>query len=111
MHVLDATGHMTLTWDPDDPDEVARAAAEFQRLRAAGYLMFASRTDFQPSDGELRADMPRAATPAPEPVKAKRGRGRLAAAIGDATDLEQTAELKPRSRRHVAIPPMRGGAL
>jgi hypothetical protein len=41
LQVLDRTGDLTLTWDPNDPAQVANAREEVQRLKAAGYTFFA----------------------------------------------------------------------
>ena len=41
LYILDASGHLTLTWNPDDAADVARARAEVENLRAAGYSFFA----------------------------------------------------------------------
>lgn len=41
LQVLDRTGDLTLTWNPDDPDEVAEIRVEVERLKAAGYTFFA----------------------------------------------------------------------
>ena len=88
LEVMDASGHLTLTWDPDKPDEVAQARAEFARLKAAGFAFFATACggteDAQTvkrlgTTGELRV--------VPEQVKA----------------------FAPHARRTVAVRPMRGG--
>jgi hypothetical protein len=41
LHVLNASGHLTLTWNPADSVDVARARKEVEDLRAAGYSFFA----------------------------------------------------------------------
>jgi hypothetical protein len=38
MRVLDRTGDTRLSWNPDDPGEVAAAKAHFDALRGKGYL-------------------------------------------------------------------------
>jgi hypothetical protein len=40
LEVLDPTGHVTLTWDPNDPDAVRTAEDEFERLKTAGFAFF-----------------------------------------------------------------------
>lgn len=40
LEVLDASGHLTLTWDPNNEAETAKARVEVERLRAAGYSFF-----------------------------------------------------------------------
>lgn len=40
MHVMDTTGHTTVTWDPNDTTSVRDARAEFRRLIGLGYSAF-----------------------------------------------------------------------
>lgn len=40
MNIMDHTGHSTVTWDPNDPQSVADARREFERLRRDGYSAF-----------------------------------------------------------------------
>lgn len=40
MDIMDRTGHTTVTWDPNDPQSVADAQREFDRLRRDGYSAF-----------------------------------------------------------------------
>jgi hypothetical protein len=40
MHVLDRTGHSTVTWDPEKPIEVEVAKSMFKRLIEQGYNAF-----------------------------------------------------------------------
>ena len=40
LHVLRGHGDLRLTWNPEEPEELARARAEVERLRAAGYQFF-----------------------------------------------------------------------
>lgn len=86
--MLDASGHVTLAWDPDDPASAGRALAEFERLKAAGFCFFVTGG-------------------AAEVTRLKPG------ALAQTGQLEvhmgQTREFKPRARRAVAVPPMRGG--
>jgi len=37
MRILGREGDVTLTWDPKDDDSVAKAKAEFKRLKEDGY--------------------------------------------------------------------------
>lgn len=62
MHVMDQTGHTSVTWDIDQPDEVAAARETFDRLIRAGYSAFAVEgrdqqgrriTTFDPQAGKL----------------------------------------------------------
>lgn len=84
LEVLDATGHLTLAWNPHDPAEVERAKQEFARLKAAGFAFFSSEQDDRPrlrigSSGRLE--------------------GRLV----------QVKEFDTEAERTVAVRPMRGG--
>lgn len=81
MEVLDATGHVTLRWDPADPESVAKARAEFDRMRGAGFAFFTTTAvdALDPAAGTID--------------------GRL----------EQTQEFRPRSRRTLAVAPLKGG--
>lgn len=40
MNIMDVTGHSTVTWDPNDPQSIADAEREFNRLRGLGYSAF-----------------------------------------------------------------------
>ena len=40
LEILTGRGHLTLTWDPELPEDVARARVEVERLRAAAYQFF-----------------------------------------------------------------------
>lgn len=40
MHVMDVTGHTTVTWDPTKPAEVNAARQTFDSLRGEGYNAF-----------------------------------------------------------------------
>jgi predicted helicase len=39
--ILNRTGDERIDWDPADPDEVRKAAAEFERLKGEGYNFYA----------------------------------------------------------------------
>lgn len=41
VYILNRSGHLTLTWDHDDPVDRERARGEVEELRAAGYSFFA----------------------------------------------------------------------
>jgi hypothetical protein len=59
LDILGPEGHTSITWDPDNEAEVAEARQEFDRLKAAGYLLFEvteERTDtFRPGAGRIDA--------------------------------------------------------
>lgn len=40
MNIMDQTGHTTTTWDPQKPDEVDAARAQFDTLTRKGYQAF-----------------------------------------------------------------------
>lgn len=90
MLIPDASGHLTLTWSPTDPESVAIARAEFERLKALGYAFYVS------------AD-----------AAAGRVVGLKDAALSRAGALDVrpdvTREFQPRRRRTVAMRPLVGG--
>lgn len=43
MEVMDASGHTTVRWDPDNADEVAAARATFDEMTKKGYRAFRMR--------------------------------------------------------------------
>jgi hypothetical protein len=90
MHRLSSKGDVLIEWDPDDAAQVARAQAEFDSLKAAGWAFFATREEFNPADGKVYAGNPPQIKAVSElPV--------------------QTKTFKPRARKTVAVPPMQGG--
>jgi len=40
MQIMDPTGHLTVTWNVDNEDEVEHARATFDEMRAKGYYAF-----------------------------------------------------------------------
>lgn len=97
LEVLNGTGHITVTWNPNVPEEVAKAQEEVSKLRALGYSFFVvvpGEDAVLLGDGQLlveRVDDPTA-------VKAT-------------TDTE-TAKSKGKAgkgKRHVAVKPLGGG--
>lgn len=93
LEVMDPTGHLTLSWNPDDPESVAKAGAEFERLKEAGYAFF-STTD------ENAAGVKRLTK------KVLTESRSLDVRPAEPT---QTKTFNARARRTVAVPPMRGG--
>lgn len=81
LEVLNESGHLTLNWHPDNPDEVAKAKAEFSALRVAGFAFFRDESDTTP--------MQRLGKSGALVVKAR--------------------EFDPKAKRTVAVRPMRGG--
>lgn len=97
LEVLDPSGHLTLTWDPDDPESVARAGAEFDRLKAAGYAFFATTEDDAVGIKRLTR-------------KTLTEHRTLDVRVVDrAGEPAQTRTFNNRAARTVAVPPMRGG--
>lgn len=88
MEVLDATGHLTLSWDPDDAASVDQARAEFDRLKGNGFAFFASDTPAAPKITALKG-------------KALEHPGELS--------IRLVKEFQPRATRTVAVRPMAGG--
>jgi hypothetical protein len=97
LEVLDPTGHVTLQWDPDDPESVARAEAEFKRLQDAGFAFFTSSSPDADQVEALDDDL--------------RARGALDARLVVKREpvVEQVQEFPRRRRRTVAVAPMQGG--
>ncbi len=106
LEILNPSGHLTLTWSPSEPAEVAEIRAEVTRLKAAGYSFFL--VDDTPADevtaagstGQLkvrRIEDP-TANPATEPVPASGGQ-------------EDEAPPPKAGRRSIAMRPLAGGVL
>jgi hypothetical protein len=103
LEVLNGEGHLTLTWDPAIPAEVAKARDEVERLRAAGYSFFAvvgskGADEVEAGNGTLLVE--RIADPIrpPPAVPAKKPQGRP----------PKNPPPEP-DRRTVAVRPMAGG--
>jgi hypothetical protein len=97
LKILDASGHLTLSWNPDDPADVAKAEAEFERLKAQGYAFFYSPAASAKPVSRFRKgaaffDVRASALPAESAPPAP----------------EQTTEFRPEGRT-VAVRPLRGG--
>src|SRR5258708_2926063 len=100
IEVMDGSGHVTISWDSEDPAEVAKVREEFARLKAAGYAFFttADETGYEVAalgaglakSGSLAARLvnPGALQSAPEP------------------ELRQTRRFNRRAGRTVAVAPM-----
>lgn len=89
MEILDQSGHLTLSWNPEEPESVTKAREEFDRLRAAGYAFFST-----PESMNQVSRIKAAAFQQP---------GSL-----DVRPVHVT-EFQPRTRRQVAVRPMVGG--
>lgn len=48
IQILNASGHLTLEWDPDDPAAVEAIRVEVQNLQHAGYTFYL--TEEEPAD-------------------------------------------------------------
>jgi hypothetical protein len=106
MEVLDPTGHLSLTWDPEDEASVAKARAEFERLKAAGYTFYSvpvRLNAFGERAGEVSVEVGAVPAPPDAPAPKRRGFGRRKQPEGPVKEFE------PKSERTVATPPMRGG--
>jgi hypothetical protein len=96
MSQLETTGadeRTVVRWDPADPQSVERARAEFERLRVAGYLLFAL------------VERPGASVE----TKAPAFQASLGAFTGRSPVPRQTRTFEPEATRIVAVRPMRGG--
>jgi len=98
LEVMNRSGHLTLSWDSDNDQEVAAIREEVARLKEAGYSFFLA--DDTPAD-EVAA-----------------GKGSLSVRrIEDPTQLPEEPETsetpapkrRGRPARTVAMAPMRGG--
>ena len=49
INVLGSQGHLSLEWDPADPESVANARAEVAKLRSMGYTFWLTESDI-PAD-------------------------------------------------------------
>lgn len=92
LEVLDPTGHLSLTWNPDDPESVAKAGAEFDRLKDAGYAFFTT-----PESSEKVTRLTKKVLTESSSLDARH------------MEPEQTSTFNPRARRTTAVPPLRGG--
>jgi len=91
LEVLGPSGHVTLEWDPKDPESVATARAEFNRLKKCGFVFFTSKAKHAQEWKDFPAKRRRLDARAPD------------------EELEQTSSFRPRRRRTVAVAQMRGG--
>lgn len=95
LEVLNSSGHLTLTWNPSDPNEVQKAKEEVEQLRAAGYSFFAVIEDqdaVEAGNGTLLVH--RIAAPAVTPVVPKH---------------ESPSKTPSKGQRTIAMRPMAGG--
>lgn len=108
LEVLDSSGHLTLTWDPSDTEQVRKAREEVERLRAAGYSFFAvvgsqGADEVEAGNGTLivqRVESPFVQVPAqPEAKPPKKGRPPKVA----------PAPATQPPTRTIAMRPMKGG--
>lgn len=88
MDVLDPNGHLSLSWDPDKPEEVQRAREEFERLKSCGFMFYTVSDTGERKEGRF--------------AKA-RGKYEVRATA------EQTKEFDASKPRTVAHPPRAGG--
>lgn len=100
LEILDPSGHVTLRWTPDDPESVARAEAEFNRMRDAGFAFFVSESPDADRVEDLDDEM--------------RARGEMDGRLEQVRRKkepkpEKTRTFRPRASRTVAVAPMRGG--
>jgi hypothetical protein len=97
LEILNSSGHISVTWDPKNPAEVANAKKEIAALKAAGYSFFAvvgveSDEAVDAGEGRLiveRIEDPTERPPEPEPV----------VSLAPAPAVEASSELPPEKRR------------
>ena len=82
LEVLDPSGHLTLTWNPEDAASIKEAKNEFDRLKEQGYAFFVG-------------------DQAVKNWKAAHESGRIVTV--------RATEFDPEAERTVAVKPMRGG--
>jgi hypothetical protein len=88
LEILDPTGHLILTWDPDDETSVTKAREEFDRLKGCGFAFFLGDEDNAPRVTALKE-------------KALEHSGELV--------IKTARTFNPQAKRTVAVRPMRGG--
>lgn len=109
IEVLGREGHLSLTWDPTNPEDVERAREEVNRLKEAGYSFFAvlqaeEGKELEQGDGSLvvrRIDDPLSPPPEEASIEKKK----------KPPNSKPPMEKKPKrkARKTVAMRPMRGG--
>ncbi len=122
MQVMDPSGHLSLTWDPGDAPSVARARAEFDRLKAEGWAFFTTAETPTPvpvfntrgrppawrSEGALDLAPERRGDTRVD-SKESRAAERLDAKLSTDSHPVRTRTFQPKAERTVAVRPMRGG--
>jgi hypothetical protein len=124
IEVLDASGHLSFKWDPNNPEDVARARLEVKRLKAMGYTFYAVVSGEQHGDevavgnGQLVVEHIEEPLP-PEPsvedsLRASSGvmTSEEAAQAPEPVDVPEAAGSKKKGqkgKRTVAMRPMAGG--
>lgn len=88
LEVLDPSGHLVLTWNPNEPASVEQARAEFERLKGCGFGFFIGEAEDAP--------------------KVTRLKGAALQRSGELV-IRSTRTFDPEAERTVAVRPMRGG--
>lgn len=101
LEIPDETGHVTLSWDSEDPAEVDKVRAEFDRLKAAGYAFFTTSDETGYEVAALGAGIAKAGVLNARLVRPE--------ALRVEPELTSTREFNPKKRRTIAVRPMRGG--
>lgn len=111
LEVLNGSGHLTLSWNPEDPDEVARARETVNHLKSQGYTFFVvagSVGDDAVEQGAGRIIVDRIEDPTAPPLTiAPEAPASLALEASETPKV--TTPPKGKGRRHVAVRPMAGG--
>lgn len=111
INVLGSQGHLSLEWDPADPESVAGARAEVERLRRAGYTFWLTEPDV-PADA-VAAGNGRLVVKAPDEVLVRQVEDPVAefeaANAVEPTGTPRRRGRPPRQPTVTAVPRMAGG--
>lgn len=108
LEVLNGSGHLTLTWNPDDPVDVARAREMVTHLKSQGYTFFVvagSVGDDTVEQGAGRIIVDRIDDPTvPPPTTVLPN-----TTLPEVRETPKATPPKGKGRRHVAVRQMAGG--
>ena len=113
LEVLNGSGHLTLTWNPEDPADVERARETVNHLKSQGYSFFVvagSVGDDAVEQGAGRIIVDRIEDPTAPPLTVAPAAALLPnAAVLEIQETPKATPSKGKGRRHVAVRPMAGG--
>ena len=104
LEVLNGSGHLSVTWDPSNPEEIEKARQVVEDLKAVGYRFYAV-TDDPISSGNGNLIVERIETPIrpPEPTS------EAASDESSQPKKGKTGKKGPQDRKTVAVRQMAGG--